>query len=296
MFEDIKRSTAFLCAAALLAVAANHVRMQAQGHFAATQRYEDVYFLPPPEYLQVFALGYREALADLIWMKALVYFGEEIVHRGDVSHLYHYTDAMLALDPRFKKVYHWVAITSIYRPGEVRLADVYKGVEYLRRGVALFPDDGDLAWDLGATYSFEIPPLLPVGDERDRAQEEGSAYLRLAALRGAGPPWLALQASAQLERLGKTEQAIRHLQEVYATATDEATRKRIEARLAQLRSAAYAEAFRHATEELSAARKRDFPYLGDTLYLLVGARPPLDGTALRLRNFDPIPTRTGGAD
>lgn len=276
-----------LCFAGPLVLAIDHIRGQAQGHYSATQRYEDVYYLPPPDYLKAFSLGYREALADAIWMKALVYFGEELVHRGDVTNVYHYTDAMLALDPRFKKVYHWVAVTSIYRPGRVGKEDVYKAIAYLKQGARLFPDDGELAWDLGATYSFELPPLLATKAEGDQARRDGLEYLELAALRGAGPAWLGLQAATQLGHLGKTEQALRHLEEVYATTTDLALREQIEIRISRLRSAAYAEAFRHSNEELSAARAKHYPYLDDTLYLLVGPRPPFDGDSLLLRDFDP---------
>ena len=33
----------------------------------------------------VFSLGHREALAGLIWLRALVYFGDELQHRGEVA-------------------------------------------------------------------------------------------------------------------------------------------------------------------------------------------------------------------
>ena len=282
--------------ALLVGAAADQFRVRAQAHYAATQRYEDVYYLPPPSYLVSFSLGYREVLADLVWMKALIYFGEEIVHRGDAGNLYRYTDAMLTLDERFKKVYHWVAITAIYRPGEVGPSDVYKAIDYLKRGFKLFPDDGELAWDLGATYSFELPPLLKSAEERRQARAEGIGYLELASLRGAGPAWLGLQAASQLDRLGKTEQALRHLEQVYATTTDENTRTQIEAKITRMRSAAYAEAFKRANQELAEARLKHFPYMDDTLYLMVGPRPPFDGTALRVSNFDPLRTHHAQAD
>lgn len=269
------------------ALASDHFRAAAQTHYAATQTYEDLYYLPPADYLLASSLGYREALADVIWLKALIYFGQELKHRGHVGNLYRYTDAMLTLDPRFKKVYHWVASTAIYRPGPITERDVRKAIAYLERGFRLFPDDGEFAWDLGATYAYELVPIVREAGAKRAAKQRGLTYLELAALRGAGPAWIGLNAAAQLDKLGKTEQAIRHLADLYATVHDPAIKEQIEARLTELRSAAYAEAVRHTDEEIEAARRRDFPYAPTTLYLLLGRRPAFDGMAMLRRNFDP---------
>jgi hypothetical protein len=151
-----------LIAALLGATLTVHVTQRhGQRHFLATQRYEDVYYLPPPGWLELFALGHREAVAGLIWLRALVYFGDEVHHGGGVQNLYNYTEAMLALDRHFKRVYTWVATNAIYRPGQVENEDVQRAVEYLEQGVRLFPDDGELAWALGATYLYELAPHLP---------------------------------------------------------------------------------------------------------------------------------------
>ncbi|HEX7480799.1 MAG TPA: hypothetical protein VF331_23560 [Polyangiales bacterium] len=283
--------------AAVLAggIVADQFRGQAQRHFIATQTYEDVYYLPPPNQLVTAALGYRAALADLVWMKALIYFGEELHHRGGVEHLYAYTDAMLALDPYFKKVYRWVASTAIYRTGKVTDADVRKAIRYLQRGIRLFPDDGELAWDLGATYSFELAPLLADPTQRAAAKRSGLEYLELAALRGAGPAWLVLQTAGQLRQLGRAEQAIKHLEDVYATVTDENVKQQVLAKIGQLRSATYAQAMEQATREFEATRAKTLPYIDAGLFMLIGPRPAFDGTQLLLRHFDPQPELVAGA-
>jgi hypothetical protein len=266
-------------------------RRDGESHFLATQRYEDVYYLPPPAWLELFSLGHGEAVAGLIWLKALLYFGDELVHRGDVSNLYRYTDAMLALDPYFRRVYRWVATSALYRTGEVTAEDARRVIEYLERGVRLFPDDGELAWDLGANYTYELVPLLPIGEARDEARRKGIEHLRVAALRGAGPTWLVLSTASEMARLGQREQQIAHLEEAYAQIDDPATRKAIEAQLARLRSANFAEALRRTFEDLEARRRAEFPYLPADLYVLIGPRPPFDGDALRLRHFDPAERR-----
>jgi tetratricopeptide (TPR) repeat protein len=276
-----------------LAVLGDRARQHAQAVFLHAQTYEDVYYLPPPNELILFSLGHRAALADLVWMKALVYFGEELYHRGNVANLFRYTDAIIALDETFVRAYRWVANAAIYRTGDVTVDDVRKAIRYLEAGARLFPDDGNIAWELGATYAYELEPMLPVGAPRAEARRKSLEYLEMAALRGAGPAWLGLQTASQLSSLGHKEQAVQHLQDLYATATDPAIKAELEQRLASLQTEAYVEAMRAAADELETHRKRDFPYVDTSLYLLVGSRPPFDGMELLLRGFDPIAKGAG---
>lgn len=275
-----------LCAA--LALLAGHAREDSQGHVLSTTRYEDVYYLPPPRWLQLFSLGHREALAGLVWCRALVYYGDELVHRGKVASLFKYADAILELDPSFKRAYRWVAVNSTYRLGATTVDDVRRSIAYLERAARLFPDDGEIAWDLGAFYLYELRPHLTSDTEREEARVRGLAHLRVASLKGTGPAWLALSTATELERLGQREQEIAFLKEAYSQVSDDQIRDEILQRIASLQSATYAEALARERAAIEAARARDYPYLDTELYLHVGPKPPFDGTALRLRGFDPI--------
>lgn len=277
-----------------IAVAGDKTRERAQDRYLRAQTYEDLYYLPPPNELILFSLGHRTALADLVWMKALVYFGDELYHRGNVANLFRYADAILALDEHFVRAYRWVASAAIYRTGDVTVDDVRRAILYLERGVRLFPDDPNLAWDLGATYAYELVPMLPPGPAREEARRKSIDHLEMAALHGAGPAWLGLQTASQLNTLGRKEQAVHHLQDLYATATDPDIKAQLAQRLATLQTETYVVAMRAADEELEANRKRDFPYLNSSLYLVVGPRPPFDGDELLLRRFDPLAKTAGG--
>jgi tetratricopeptide (TPR) repeat protein len=272
------------------AAAADRIRIHAQALYARGQTYEDVYYLPPPNELILSSLGHRSALADAVWMKALIYFGDELYRKGNVANLFRYADAVLTLDDHFQRAYRWVASAAIYRTGDVTVEDVRKAITYLERGVRIFPDDPDLAWDLGATYAYELAPMLPIGPAREEARRKSLEHLEMAALRGAGPAWLGLQTAKQLDSLGRKAQAVQHLQDLYATATDPGIKAELENRLAALQTEAYVDAMRAAAEDLETRRTRDFPYLSPSLYLLVGQRPPCDGDELRLRGFDPLTT------
>jgi len=133
-------------------------------HYLAMQAYEDIYYLPPPEWLQVMSLGHRHALADLIWLRALIYFGEEFEHRGAVKHVFNYGESMLALDPDFQRVYRWIGVAGVYTPTGSPREFIERAIAVLRRGVERFPDDGDMAWDAGATITYELLPNLPTDD------------------------------------------------------------------------------------------------------------------------------------
>lgn len=276
-----------LAALVLLAFAIRHVR---QGAFTAhleSQRYEDVYYVPPSQWLPLFSLGYQAALADLLWCRALVYFGEEFIRHRSAKHLYDYTDAMLTLDSEFRAPYRWVATIAFYRPGEFDLQDAERAVSYLRDAVRKWPNDGELAWELGAALRFEIAPYVKDRSYRRKLEEEAAEFLSAAALLGAGPPWLALNSSSLLHKLGKNEQAIRHLEEVYGTVQDPTTKANIAAQLARLRSEAYATAMTEANDQLEAARKRDFPYVDSSLFLVLGPKAQPGRMSMITRNFLP---------
>ena len=246
------------------------LRTRSMDHYLATQTYEDIYYLPPPNWLQVMSLGYRRALADLIWLRALIYFGDEFENRGAVKHVFNYGDSMLALDPDFRRVYRWVGVAGVYTPTGSPPEFIERAVDVLRRGVEHFPDDGQLAWDAGATIAYELLPNLPKDDpRRGRLEAEANDYMLAAARLGAGPPWLVLTNATSLRKLGEKDRELRHLEEMYAIVRDPRVKSQIEIRLSQLRSEAYAEAFRRANEEFDQRRREEFPYLPPTLYLFV---------------------------
>ena len=246
------------------------LRGRAMDDYLATRSYEDVYYLPPPQWLDVMSLGHRRALADLIWLRALIYFGEEFEHQGAVRHVFSYGEAMLALDPDFRRVYRWVGVAAVYTPLGSTNAVVERAIDVLRRGIERFPEDGQLAWDAGATIMYELLPNLPEDDPRqERLRMEGNEHMMAAARLGAGPDWLVITNATALRKLGEKERELRHLEEMYAIVRDPKVRSEIEIRLSQLRDEAYAEAFRSANEEFEERRLEEFPYMPASLYFFV---------------------------
>jgi tetratricopeptide (TPR) repeat protein len=232
------RARLALAALALLALAAASDGLRASAHerYRSAQRYEDVYYLPPADWLPVLSLGWNEAAADLLWMRALVYFGEEFRHGGGLSHVFNYADAIVALDPQFLAVYRWMGMAALYRPVAITTDDVERAVAFMQRGEELFPEDGELAWNIGAALVFELPGMLDDDVEGIRdARERGLPYLMKAVRLGAAPEWAALTNASLLAQIGRREQAIRHLVQMHQLVDDPATRAQIEERIRVLR-------------------------------------------------------------
>jgi hypothetical protein len=275
----------FTLSIGVASVAAAGLRKGALEHALAGERYEDVYYLPPADWLPAFSLGWDEALADLLWIRALIYFSDEFLSQGALTHVFDYTEAMLALDPDFRAVYRWIGTAGIYRPHEVSPEEIRRSVAIMRRGLDRFPDDGELAWAIGASLAFELAPLLTDRREREAVRAEGAEYLMMAARLGAAPEWAVLSNAAILDRIGRADAAARHLEEMYARVNDEGVRARIAAALAQLRSQVQAEAFVEAERVEEARRLREYPWVRPDLYFLLGPRPVVPWRETYRRGF-----------
>lgn len=236
---------------------------------------EGVYSVPSPDWLPALSLGHREAFADLLWMRGLVYYGSELGSRGDALHVLDYVDAVVALDPYFVRAYVWAGTGGVYRHGATA-ADVERAVRLMERGHELFPRDGELAWNIGATLAYELPAYLTDAAAREDAKRRAQPYLEAAAQLGAGPDWLVLTNATQDVRLGERSRAIAHLEAMYSVVRDPDVKAQILAQLASLRSAEEAAAFDAAARDFAARRAREYPYLDDGLYLFVQPRevPP----------------------
>jgi tetratricopeptide (TPR) repeat protein len=287
----VARTIATVCVVALAAYCTDRTRLDSQRHYLSTQRYEDTYYVPPEAWLRIFSLGHREALADLLWLRMLVYFGEDMSHRGSSRHLFRYADAIIALNPNFIRAYRWVATTGAYRPNGRGIEDVRKAIEYLERAAQVAPDDGHVAWELGAFYLYDLRPLLKDEAERERAKRVAFDHLKVAVLRRAAPPWMSLNIANLLTDMGERDRQIAYLQQLYEQSS-ERDREQIMIQLERLKNSSFAEAFVRDHANAEAQRKRDFPYLDLEMFLQVGAKPAYDHLPLLLHGFDPSAVRT----
>lgn len=264
---------------ALLAMlVASAFRAPARRHSASSDTYEDVYYLPPPSWLPVLSLGYQSALLDLLWIRALVYVGDEFGHAGAMRYVFDYTESMLVLEPDFEPTYHWIASAGLYQTADITRDDLLRTIRLLERGVERLPDSGQLQWDLGATLAFEVGPYAKSDGERDDWRLQGIEHLMIATRLGAAPPWMVLSSASMLTRIGANERAVEHMEEMYATLDDPETRAVLAERIAAIRGETYSTAFVDASEAAEVERRENLPYGHPHLYFLLGPPPDIDAS------------------
>lgn len=235
---------------------------------------ESEYYLPEPEFLAPLSLGYREAAAGIVWVAALTYFGEQFEVNGTHEHAEQYIMAVTELDPFFYHAYTWGSAAAIYNGRMIDRRAVELSIRLLRRGLRVFPDDGELHYQLGFQYYFELPPVVS-REEGEEARRTGADELCTGATLGGGPTWLPLVCSNVSARLGLEEVAQDYLVQALVEAEDQHTRARIEERLE--RSMTPDVAYR-ILERIGEQRRRwlaEIPYVPLGLYALLGPRPPV---------------------
>lgn len=142
------RSLLWLSALALLgagvATTARHLDRRAPAADLAQPIY-----LPQAQYLQPMALGWRNALADVLWFRTISYFGQH--YRSDRTYpwLAHMCDLVTDLDPRAEHVYRFAGVIL---PWEANQVDA--GIRLLEKGLRQFPESWQLHYHLGFHHYF----------------------------------------------------------------------------------------------------------------------------------------------
>src|SRR5690606_4558446 len=101
---------------------------------------EDLVLLPPAAVAPYLSLGERELMADLLWTRALVYYGSSRHGESELRSLTTFIDNILELDPKFRRVYEWAAHAVTYKKARATQEEFRTSVHYLERGIEQFPE------------------------------------------------------------------------------------------------------------------------------------------------------------
>ena len=230
----------------------------------------DLLYLPRTEVVRVAALGHTELAADLVWVRAVVYAGEQIGHHGKMKWLDRYLETIVALDEAFKRPYKWAGVITMYNGHTITNEMVRDSNHYLSLGEQRFGDDWEFPFMLGCNYLHEMKTDDPA--QKTEWKRMGAEYIRKAALLRGSPPWLPILAATLYTRQGQEDVAIRHLEEVYASTEDPQVRQEVLYKLRQLKASSDARHIEETRAELDRGRKAWAPYAPTDLYILVG--PP----------------------
>ncbi|HET6584429.1 MAG TPA: hypothetical protein VFG69_13300, partial [Nannocystaceae bacterium] len=229
----------------------------------------DVLYVPPASYLPWMSLGYREALADLLWVRALIYSGEHLKDPDNAA-IDRYVEAINFLSPRFHRPYLWGGITAVYGGQPKVTRDmVDSAITIYRRGLAEFPESHELLYPFGMLLLNQVPSTpgyTPAEHEAMRA--EGIEAIRRAAAFGADP--LVRQYAATLvAEHGADELAIQFLESQLAQAQDEDHRRMLRLKLEQLGGKGAAKRVEKVREAFLQELHAHAPYVPEVLWAVL---------------------------
>jgi hypothetical protein len=271
--REAGRAVALVACVGALAVAAAACLARANRLRASWPPEADTFYLPPSQAVRVASLGHRELAADLLHVRANVYFGTQLHARVPTKWLAKYLHTAIDLDPKLERLYLAGAAMLVYNGQRITTDAVLSANEVLERGRKAFPFEWEFPFQLGFNYLFELPQDAGEDDPRVPAwRQRGVELLRQAALFEDVPYYLPSLVARMLTKSGADDLAIRHLEQAYAVATNAEARAQIKGKLQNLRrqrlSDELEESFR-AFEAMVADRVAGSP---EAFALVVGPR------------------------
>lgn len=262
------------------AVVASRARSAIIPSFEALKPTSDVYALPTPEQLTVASLGYRAALADLIFAHVLVWHGLHFQEKRRFEFAAEYLDAVTTLDPKFRDPYYFGDTLIAVQSGKPTRSDYYRARRLLEKGMRELPDDTELWLSAGQFMAYVAGPWLEDPKERDAWRLEGARRMaRACELVGSNEniPYNCISAATVFSRSGERDALIRFLERILAVSDDEAIRQYAFAKLRQVLDAHGMEQLERRAQSLREAWKADLGYVSLTSALVVG--PPFEPAA-----------------
>jgi hypothetical protein len=255
---------------ALFALGAVVIGDAARARRARFPAEDDLLYLPKPSALKAMALGHHELVADLVFIRAIIYFGGQFYGSRDYRWLENYLDTIVSLDPEWKTPYRWAGVATMYDGRTITNASVMQSNHFLELGIQRFPRDWELHFMLGCNYLFE----LKTDDPRQKVawRRKGAELVRHAALVGGGPPWVPLLAATMMREEGENEAAVRHLEEVFLSTQDEKTREEVKNRLISLHAKIDLARAEKQRAEFEEEWKKTVPYASPDLFVHIGPK------------------------
>lgn len=122
-----------------------------------TNIHQQMYYLPSSDVLKRMSIGYNTFLADLIWIRGLLYVGEHFSQtKSRIDWLPQYSRAVIELDPKFRYAYVWAAILIVYNRKQTTRQDILNSIYFMKQGQKQFPHDYYFPYSLAMSYLSEL--------------------------------------------------------------------------------------------------------------------------------------------
>lgn len=203
------------CLAAALALVAHGMHVASDQARAALPPLQQFAMLPDGPTLRILSLGFKDVIADVLWLRAVQAIGQRTVSEESGNWIYRAVDIVTTLDPQFVEAYEHGGIalcTVVVMPEESN--------RILEKGMKNNPQEWRLPFVLGINYYFEL------ADDAKAAE-----YVAKAAAIGGGPPYLASFASRLYMNAKEPHKGIEFLSKSYEQTTDPEMKKFLAFRL-----------------------------------------------------------------
>lgn len=211
-------STPVAWLAALLAAALmTSLRSGLAARYHDVRAQSDAFLLPDADQTYVASLGYRAALADLIFGHVLVSYGLHFQEERNFEHVGQYLDVINRLDPKFRDPYRFADTLLTLQPREVPEAYVRKARQIQERGMKELPYDQELWATAGQFQAYLAPSRLKDAKEQEDFRMAGArALMRACDLVGSNEaiPYHCITAAKLLDQRGNRAAARDFLERV----------------------------------------------------------------------------------
>jgi tetratricopeptide (TPR) repeat protein len=263
---------AWSCVALAAALIAS-VRYPLSAAFHKVRAKTDVYALPSPEHAIVLSLGYRTALADLLFAHVLVSYGLHFEEKRRFEFVGNYLDTINALDPKFQRPYRFADTLLTIQPKAPRERDYRKAREILERGLRERPHDAELWSTAGQFLAYLAPPHLKDEKVKQEWRMAGARTLARACelvSKNENIPYHCITAAHLFSRAGERSAVIDFLQRILAVSDDEEIRRLALGYLEKTVSEQQRAEVEARYKRFAEAWRGDLPFVKKDLLLVIG--------------------------
>ena len=223
-------------------------------------------YIAPPAVLKVMGLGHQSFVADVLFLRANMYFVNHLFGDRIFTWLDLYLDAILALDPDNPTVYEW-ASQAVKFGQLITNESLERSNDYARRGIERFPDHWRFYFDIGFNYQIEWQPADD--EERQRMRDKALPYFSIAAMLPNSRMDPNFLTEMHLQR-NDVEMALFHAYNRYWEA-NEREKEALRGRIGRYESQAAAKGL----EAIEARWKTSYSYMPMRLFELIGPQQSL---------------------
>ncbi len=175
-------------------------------------RIKEVLLLPPGRILRQIDLGYHSLMADMLFIKTNIYYGEKMYGDQETPWLPGFIQSLIEIDPDFKTSYLWGALVTTYyqrQIDDVPLELIERANKILEAGMGRFPGDYRFPMRIAFNLYYEL------GDT-----DAALPYFERASQTPGAPTWIKEKLVDIYSKAGRQELARRTLSDLLSGTED----------------------------------------------------------------------------